>query len=275
MKYASERGGMSTSVHDWKPCPPDRFAKLMHQYTTQYGDEHGHGALTMTAMKLDRISTSTIFYYPQNGKIGGNVRSPVLMTVSMIDGKIITFESLKYGFNVPNEGLRDETGQKVSADGVKIFETGINIQTTKIVGGSAQFSGKLTASNLKVDGAVTTTEKPKIITPHGVSLAAPNITQMLVTHNPSCEVSDTGGNRTVKIVCKWDYSPTGDFDGFILEYGSETTYITPKSREAVCYSVPLKDYEFSLYAYKVVERDVSESGVLNSPASRATVKLEF
>jgi hypothetical protein len=130
MKYAEERGGMATSVHDWKPCPPDRFAKLMHQYTTQYGDEWGHGALTMTAMKLDRISTCTIFYYPQNGILERKTRSPVLMTVSMIDGKVITFESLKYGVNAPEDGFRDEHGNKVNADGVKIIETGINFKTS-------------------------------------------------------------------------------------------------------------------------------------------------
>ena len=130
MKYAEERGGMATSVHDWKPCPPDRFAKLMHQYTTQYGDEWGHGALTMTAMKLDRISTCTIFYYPQNGVLERKTRSPVLMTVSMIDGKVITFESLKYGVNAPEDGFRDEHGNKVNADGVKIIETGINFKTS-------------------------------------------------------------------------------------------------------------------------------------------------
>ena len=97
MKYASESGGMSTSVHDWKPTAPDNFTRLLHQYSTQCSDEHGHEGLTTTAMKLDQTSTATIFYMPKGGKAPDVVRSPVLMSVAMSDGKVICFESLKYG----------------------------------------------------------------------------------------------------------------------------------------------------------------------------------
>lgn len=144
MKYASESGGMSTSVHDWKPCAADRFAKLMHEYTTKCSDEFGHEGLTMTAMKLDHISTATIYYMPKNGKAPDAIRSPVLMTVSMLDGKIVCFESLKYGVNVPEGGYRNERGNQLSPDGVEIIETGMRV-TTK----PAPFSGTLSAKNTK------------------------------------------------------------------------------------------------------------------------------
>jgi hypothetical protein len=166
MKYASESGGMSTSVHDWKPCPPDRFAKLIHQYTTECGDEHGHGALTMTAMKLDRVSTATIFYMPKKGKRPDAVSSPVLMTVSMIDGKVITFESLKYGVNVPPEGLRDAEGRKRNADGVEIIDTGIKLYTKpateamKVQSGDVTFTGTLAAGNVTI-GSLTEVPSPR------------------------------------------------------------------------------------------------------------------
>lgn len=150
MKYASERGGgMATSVHDWKPCPADRFSKLLHQYTTSYGCEWGHGGLTMTAMKLDQTSTCTIFYYPKDGKPDTSVRSPVLMTVEMQDGKIVCFESLKYGFVKPTI--------IVTQNGMKVYDDrGNNRASIGISGnGDMRIDGTLSVNNIAAENTAS------------------------------------------------------------------------------------------------------------------------
>ena len=130
MKYASERGGMATSVHDWKPCPPDQFAKLLHLYTITCGCQHGHEGLFPTAMKLDRVTTATIWYMPKSGQkeTSHGVSSPVLMTVQMSDGKVICFESLKYGLET--YGLGATPTVKVPDDGIERINAGLSFRTS-------------------------------------------------------------------------------------------------------------------------------------------------
>jgi hypothetical protein len=297
MKYAEERGGMATSVHDWKPCPPDRFAKLMHQYTTQYGDEWGHGALTMTAMKLDRISTCTIFYYPQNGDIGKNVRSPVLMTVSMIDGKVITFESLKYGVNAPEDGFRDEDGNKVNADGVKIIETGLNIRSggstvLKMTGGDATFTGTVTADKLATAASVqagvsniaskttghattgysdarSTLTVPTIPERDHVSISQPRITSFFLASESS--KFDNVGSGKLKLHMVWEYiCEPSTANGFEININGVLHFVSKDERSFKLpdiYSAP--EIKVSIRAYQML----SNGQVFHGAADSTTKKF--
>ena len=96
MKYASDKGGMLTSVHDWKPLPTDQFAPLLHLFCHACCDPHGHEGLHMTSVMLDREACATIYYAPKQGWAPDGVRSPVLMTVSMSNGKVICFEHMRH-----------------------------------------------------------------------------------------------------------------------------------------------------------------------------------
>lgn len=96
MKYASE-AMLNTSVADWKPATPERFIKLLHTYEVECCDEHGHEALTQTAFKQDHETTGVIFYMPKRGKRPDAVSSPVLLTIRFSNGKVMCFESTKYG----------------------------------------------------------------------------------------------------------------------------------------------------------------------------------
>lgn len=87
-----------TSVHEWKPVAPERFAQLLHKYKTMDDnlDDYGNGLMLSKASKLDRDTTAVIHYsakYP-----GGSVFSPVLMTIEYSSkGKVICFASLMHG----------------------------------------------------------------------------------------------------------------------------------------------------------------------------------
>jgi hypothetical protein len=94
MKYASECLGRSTSVHEWRPIPFERFAKAAHHLATICGSDDGEDGFHPFAMKLDRSSTATIYYMPKKGKAPDAISSPVLLTVQGADGKLICFESL-------------------------------------------------------------------------------------------------------------------------------------------------------------------------------------
>lgn len=102
MKYASEHVGVLTSVHQWKPIPPDRFANLLHFYSTNYADLYGHEALHTTALALDRDATATVFY--RRKERGSSVSSPVLMTMEGVAGKTLCFETTNPEFAVEPEG---------------------------------------------------------------------------------------------------------------------------------------------------------------------------
>lgn len=109
MKYASERSGFDTSVHSWKPCPPERFTRLVHGYSAHCCEEHGHAGLSMTACKLDRETVATIYYRPKRFPDHIGVSTPCLMTVATVDGRIISFERIP-----SNEypGLPEVTGHE-------------------------------------------------------------------------------------------------------------------------------------------------------------------
>lgn len=103
MKYASEMGGRSTSVHEWKPITPERFSRAIHALATECGADQnydfgneGMGGFYPQAMKLDRETTATIYYMPKHGKAPDSVSSPVLLTILGPEGKCICFENLKY-----------------------------------------------------------------------------------------------------------------------------------------------------------------------------------
>jgi hypothetical protein len=89
--------GHGTSVHSWKPCPPDAFAKLVHRYATECASEHGNFGLSTKSMRLDRHATASIYYRPKSGRADahrGGVSTPVLMTVQMDDGRVVCFERI-------------------------------------------------------------------------------------------------------------------------------------------------------------------------------------
>jgi len=94
MKWAEQRPGFDTSVHSWKPCTPERFARLVHAYTTHCCEEHGHAGLSMTACKLDHETNATIYYRPKQFPQHQGVSTPCLMTVRASDGRVITFERI-------------------------------------------------------------------------------------------------------------------------------------------------------------------------------------
>lgn len=94
MKYAEERPGFDTSVHSWKPCTPERFARLVHAYTVTCCTEFGHAGLSMTSCKLDRRAVATIFYRPKHYPEHVGISTPCLMTVDSGDGRVITFERI-------------------------------------------------------------------------------------------------------------------------------------------------------------------------------------
>jgi len=103
MKYASEMPGRSTSVHEWKPITPERFARAIHHLAITCGADRsgdwgneGMGGFYPQAMKLDRTATATIYYAPKKGKAPDAVSTPVLLTVQGADGKLICFESLTH-----------------------------------------------------------------------------------------------------------------------------------------------------------------------------------
>jgi hypothetical protein len=91
MKYASEHAGVLTSVHQWKPVPADRFAQLLHHYSTFVADLNGKDALSITAIALDRDATATIYY--RRKERGSPVYCPVLMTMEGAGGKTLCFET--------------------------------------------------------------------------------------------------------------------------------------------------------------------------------------
>lgn len=87
-----------TSVHEWKPVPPERFIQLLHQYQCedQNSDEYGNGLMHAKAFKLDRETTAIIHYSVKS--MGSPVSSPVLMTIDSSNmGKVICFASLRHG----------------------------------------------------------------------------------------------------------------------------------------------------------------------------------
>ncbi len=94
MKYAEERPGFDTSVHNWKPCTAERFARLVHAYSTTCCEKFGHAGLSMTACKLDRRAVATIYYRPKTYPDHGGVSTPCLMTVDSGDGRVISFERI-------------------------------------------------------------------------------------------------------------------------------------------------------------------------------------
>lgn len=87
-----------TSVHEWKPVPPERFIQLLHQYQCDDHniDDFGNSLMHSKAFKLDRETTAIIHYsvkYPGTG-----IGMPVLMTIdSSKMGKVISFASLLHG----------------------------------------------------------------------------------------------------------------------------------------------------------------------------------
>lgn len=107
MKYASERG-MDTSVHSWKPCPTDRFTRLVHGYATTCCSDHGHAGLSMTACKLDHDTTATVYYRPKQFPEHCGISTPVLMTIETADGRVISFERIP---SIDYPGLPEVTGQ--------------------------------------------------------------------------------------------------------------------------------------------------------------------
>lgn len=91
-----------TSVHEWKPVPPERFAQLLHQYQCDdhNSDDYGNGLMHAKAFKLDRETTAIIHYSIK--RPGSSIASPVLMTIdSSKMGKVICFASLLHGREAP------------------------------------------------------------------------------------------------------------------------------------------------------------------------------
>lgn len=91
MKYASEHAGVLTSVHQWKPVTPDRFAALLHHYATALCDLHGHDAISHTSIALAHDATATIYYRRQDRE--HPVSYPALMTMEGPAGKVLCFET--------------------------------------------------------------------------------------------------------------------------------------------------------------------------------------
>lgn len=88
---------MYTSVHQWKPVQPERFAQLMHHYSTQDEnlDDFLNGLMSTKSFHLDATATATIWYTVKEE--GSPVSSPVLMTMSYSNGKVLCFASTTYG----------------------------------------------------------------------------------------------------------------------------------------------------------------------------------
>ena len=87
-----------TSVHEWKPVPPERFTQLLHQYQCDdhNSDMFGNSLMHSKVFKLDRETTAIIHYAVK--RPGSSVFSPVLMTIdSSKMGKVIGFASLLHG----------------------------------------------------------------------------------------------------------------------------------------------------------------------------------
>lgn len=96
MENARGATAPSTSVHDWKPVTFDRFATLIHHYSTAVADRYGHDALSTTAMILSPDATATIWYRKQDRD--SPVSSPALMTMIGPAGKTLCFESTNEKF---------------------------------------------------------------------------------------------------------------------------------------------------------------------------------
>lgn len=93
MKWLEEIG-MSTSVHSWKPCTPERFARLFHAYTTTCCDDYGNAGMSVKSAKLDHESTVTVYHRPKHYPLHSGTSTPALMTVRGADGRVITFERI-------------------------------------------------------------------------------------------------------------------------------------------------------------------------------------
>lgn len=95
----------ATSVHQWKPVSPERYAALLHEYQTMdvAMDEFGNGRTSTKAYRLDKNVTSIITYIPKME--GSSVSSPVLMTIRYESPKpkVVCFSSLSYGIDVDSE----------------------------------------------------------------------------------------------------------------------------------------------------------------------------
>jgi len=121
MKWQEEKPGFDTSVHSWKPCTPERFAKLMHGYTAYCADDFGHAGMSMTACKLDHDTVATIFYRPKTFPAHTGVSTPALMTVAT-EGRVITFERIA-SYDYP--GLPEVTGVQPPAPHPRINVIGV------------------------------------------------------------------------------------------------------------------------------------------------------
>ena len=86
-----------TSVHQWIPITPDKFAELLHGYTTSDPaiNDFGHGEMSFRSMHLGEGVLATIHSIPRS--VGDNVGSAVLMSLSYATGKRVFFASLRYG----------------------------------------------------------------------------------------------------------------------------------------------------------------------------------
>lgn len=86
-----------TSVHQWIPIPAEKFAELMHHYTTSDPavDDFGNSQMHFKSMHLAQGVTATIHYLPKG--VGDPVSTPVLMSMSYASGKRVYFASLLSG----------------------------------------------------------------------------------------------------------------------------------------------------------------------------------
>lgn len=102
-----------TSVHDWKPVSGDRFAALMHQYTTMdiNIDDHGNGQMHAQSHHLGDAAIVTIHF--SRALDHRAVLQPVLMTMGYKGGKLVCFAHLRHGL----ETVRDEGVELVRAYG--------------------------------------------------------------------------------------------------------------------------------------------------------------
>ena len=89
-----------TSVDQWKPIQPDRFVSLLHQYSTMDKnlDDYLNGLMSSKSFHLSPTTTATIWYMVKEE--GSPVSSPVLMTMSYTNGKVICFSSTTYGLDL-------------------------------------------------------------------------------------------------------------------------------------------------------------------------------
>lgn len=128
MKYASEKS-LNTSVHSWKPVVPEKFAERLHALSCSRSDEHGNEGMPLTtSVKLDRVSTATVYYTSKSGKgREGGIYMPALMTMQRSDGKVICFEWIDLDEEIAWADDKTKTG--VRPDGVTVVDSGLHFRT--------------------------------------------------------------------------------------------------------------------------------------------------